>query len=83
MAVSSSNDLAFAGNDNEVAAVIANELGHIINGHYSKNKFKPTELTFGSGKSIWWKCFECGYEFIRKYYEIVKNATKNFFKISP
>ena len=34
------SDLTYAGNDNEVAAVIANELGHIINGHYSKNKLK-------------------------------------------
>ena len=35
-----SSDLTYAGNDNEVAAVIANELGHVINGHYSKNKFR-------------------------------------------
>jgi len=34
----SSNDLAYAGNDNEVAAVVANELGHIISGHASKGK---------------------------------------------
>ena len=34
----SSLELAFAGNDNEVAAVVANELGHIIFGHSSKNK---------------------------------------------
>lgn len=33
-------DLAYAGNDNEVAAVIANELGHVINGHYAKGKFR-------------------------------------------
>lgn len=36
----SSADLAYAGNDSEVAAVVANELGHIINGHYAKNKMK-------------------------------------------
>ncbi len=30
-------DLAYAGNDNEVAAVVANELGHIITGHASKD----------------------------------------------
>ncbi|MCM1339559.1 MAG: M48 family metalloprotease [Muribaculaceae bacterium] len=36
----SSADLAFAGNDNEVAAVVANELGHIISGHASKGKVK-------------------------------------------
>lgn len=35
----SSNELSYAGNDNEVAAVVANELGHIISGHASKNKF--------------------------------------------
>jgi len=34
----SSDELAFAGNDNEVAAVVANELGHIISGHASKGK---------------------------------------------
>lgn len=34
----SSSDLAYAGNDNETAAVIANELGHIIAGHGSRNK---------------------------------------------
>lgn len=36
----SETDLAYAGNDNEVAAVVANELGHIINGHGAKNKFR-------------------------------------------
>lgn len=36
----SSADLTYAGNDNEVAAVVSNELGHIINGHYAKNKMK-------------------------------------------
>ena len=35
----STNDLTYAGNDNEVAAVIASELGHIISGHGAKNKF--------------------------------------------
>lgn len=34
----STNELTFAGNDNEVASVVANELGHIISGHASKNK---------------------------------------------
>ena len=36
----SSADLAYTGNDNEVAAVIANEIGHIISGHASKGKVK-------------------------------------------
>lgn len=36
----SSDDLAYAGNDNEVAAVVSNEIGHIINGHGAKNKLK-------------------------------------------
>ena len=36
----SSTDLAYTGNDSEVAAVIANEMGHIINGTYSKNKMR-------------------------------------------
>ncbi len=34
----STNELAFTGNDNEVAYVVANELGHIISGHASKNR---------------------------------------------
>ena len=34
----SSAELAFAGNDNEVASVVASEIGHIICGHASKNK---------------------------------------------
>lgn len=36
----SKTDLTYAGNDNEVAAVISNEIGHIINGHAAKNKFR-------------------------------------------
>lgn len=34
----SSAELAFAGNDNETAAVVASELGHIIYGHGSRSK---------------------------------------------
>ncbi len=34
----SKSDLAYAQNDNETAAVIANELGHIISGHAAKGK---------------------------------------------
>ncbi len=33
----SKSELKYAGNDNEVAAVVANELGHIITGHASKD----------------------------------------------
>ena len=36
----SSTDLTYAGNDSEVAAVIANEMGPIINGTYSKNQMR-------------------------------------------
>lgn len=36
----SSTDLSYTGNDSEVAAVIANEMGHIINGTYTKNKMR-------------------------------------------
>ncbi len=43
----SSSDLAYTGNDNEVAAVVANELGHIISGHSSKGKVVSL-LTAGS-----------------------------------
>ena len=35
----SSSELSYAGNDNEVAAVVANELGHIIYGHFTRSKF--------------------------------------------
>lgn len=34
----SSSELAFAGNDNEVASVVASEFGHIVLGHNSKDK---------------------------------------------
>lgn len=36
----SSTDLTYTGNDSEVAAVVANEIGHIINGQASKDKFR-------------------------------------------
>lgn len=36
----SSADLTYTGNDNEVAAVISYEIGHIINGKASKDKFR-------------------------------------------
>lgn len=34
----SSAELAFAGNDNEVAAVVATEIGHLVYGHASKDQ---------------------------------------------
>ena len=34
----SSGELAFAGNDNEVAAIVASEFGHIVLGHNSRDK---------------------------------------------
>ena len=36
----SKEDLAYAGNDSEVAAVVSNEIGYIINGQTSKNKMR-------------------------------------------
>jgi predicted Zn-dependent protease len=36
----SKEDLIYAGNDSEVAAVVSNELGHIINGQTSKTKMR-------------------------------------------
>ena len=33
-------DLTYAGNDNEVAAVVSNEIGHIINGQTAKKKIR-------------------------------------------
>ena len=41
----SSTDLTYAGNDNEVAAVVANEIGHIINGQNSKNQLRNIAKT--------------------------------------
>ena len=36
----SKDDLTYAGNDSEVAAVVSNEIGHIINGQTSKKKVR-------------------------------------------
>lgn len=41
----SSTDLTYTGNDSEVAAVISNEIGHIINGTYSKNQMRNAAKT--------------------------------------
>lgn len=41
----SKDDLTYAGNDSEVAAVIANEVGYIINGQTSKNKMRELAKT--------------------------------------
>ena len=41
----SSSNLNYAGNDNEVAAVVANEIGHIINGKTAKTKLRDMAKT--------------------------------------
>lgn len=41
----SAANLTYAGNDNEVAAVVSNELGHIINGKTSKTKLRNLAKT--------------------------------------
>lgn len=41
----SSTDLSYAGNDNEVAAVVSNEIGHIINGQTAKKKMRDLAKT--------------------------------------
>ena len=41
----SNTDLVYAGNDNEVAAVVANEIGHIINGKTAKSKLREMAKT--------------------------------------
>ena len=41
----SKDDLTYAGNDNEVAAVVSNEIGHIINGQASKSKIRDFAKT--------------------------------------
>uniref|UniRef100_A0A6M3IMH9 Treble clef zinc finger domain-containing protein n=1 Tax=viral metagenome TaxID=1070528 RepID=A0A6M3IMH9_9ZZZZ len=30
--------------------------------NYNKNKIKPTEISYGSGKKCWWKCSKCKHE---------------------
>lgn len=34
--------------------------------HSTKNSFRPTNFTAGSGKMVWWKCSKCGYEWKTK-----------------
>lgn len=46
----SSTDLSYAGNDNEVAAVVAHELGHIICNHYDKAKWRDLAVSSLSDK---------------------------------
>ena len=41
----SSTDLSYTGNDSEVAAVVSNEIGHIINGQTSKKKMRDFAKT--------------------------------------
>lgn len=53
----STNNLQYAGNDNEVAAVISHELGLIINGKAAKDKFRnmakaAISSTFQEGSTI-------------------------------
>lgn len=53
----SSTDLSYAGNDNEVAAVVARELGYIINGRATKSKMRDfaksaINNTFSEGNLI-------------------------------
>ena len=31
---------------------------------FSKNTIKPQEVTFGSGKKVWWKCSKCSHEWM-------------------
>ncbi|MCD8378124.1 MAG: M48 family metalloprotease [Candidatus Gastranaerophilales bacterium] len=46
----SSTNLSYASDDNEVAAVIADELGHIICNHYSKSTWKSLAISSLSDK---------------------------------
>lgn len=46
----SSANLAYAGNDNEVAAVVSNEIGHIINGKTSRTKMRNMAKDFVTSK---------------------------------
>lgn len=39
------DDLKFVANDNELAAVIAHEIGHLVNGHYSKSSLLNNAIT--------------------------------------
>ena len=44
--------------------------------NYAKNIIKPTEVTKGSNKKVWWKCNNCGNE----WQSIIQNRTKGFGK---
>jgi len=46
----SSTDLSYAGNDNEVAAVVSRELGHLICNHYDKAKWRNLAVSSLSDK---------------------------------
>lgn len=46
----SKEDLNYAGNDSEVAAVVSNEIGYIINGQTSKNKMREIAKQAITGK---------------------------------
>ena len=40
--------------------------GLIKDWDFEKNNIKPTEVTYGSEKKVWWKCHICGYEWESK-----------------
>ena len=41
-----SGDLKYVENDNELAAVVASEIGHLVNGHYAKSSLWDNVLSF-------------------------------------
>ncbi len=40
---------------------------------YDKNRIKPNEISYSSGRKVWWKCSECGHSWI----QTVSNRTGN------
>lgn len=41
--------------------------------HPTKNAFGPDNVTYGSGKLVWWLCKECGYE----WKAVIRHRTSN------
>lgn len=44
----------------------------LLDWDFSKNILKPTDITYGSEKKIFWKCHKCGHEWIQYPYMKIK-----------
>jgi DNA-directed RNA polymerase subunit RPC12/RpoP len=43
-------------------SIEATHPGYLCEWNYEKNTIKPSEISRGSGKMVWWKCHNCSYE---------------------